>query len=156
MHFSVILILTRPALKGYVPPKRLCSSSLVPKQIQLDLPCCKSLQTANFCSFYQYMRWFMTGPQPAQCIFWWGKIKRYCYLLHLTTKHVFGNFEGMSIARLRAFFMTAVSKGAIASPKTYESNLIHLDFAQFEKQHSRYKAILPSIVYLISLKVVNP
>ena len=52
--------------------------------------------------------------------------------------------------------LTAVSKGAIASPKTYESNLIHLDFAQFEKQHSRYEAILPSIVYLISLKVVNP
>ena len=29
-------------------------------------------------------------------------------------------------------------------PKTYESNFIHHDFAQFEKQHSRYKAILPS------------
>jgi len=26
-------------------------------------------------------------------------------------------------------------------PKTYESNLIHHDFVQFEKQHSRYKAI---------------
>jgi len=36
--------------------------------------------------------------------------------------------------------------GAIASPKTYESNFIHHDFVQFGKQHSRYKAILPSIV----------
>jgi len=36
--------------------------------------------------------------------------------------------------------------GAIASPKTYESNFIHHDFAQFKKQHSRYKAILPSVV----------
>jgi len=26
-------------------------------------------------------------------------------------------------------------------PKTYESNLIHHDFVQFEKQHSRYKVI---------------
>ena len=30
--------------------------------------------------------------------------------------------------------------------KTYESNFMHHDFAQFGKQHSRYKAILPSIV----------
>jgi len=48
--------------------------------------------------------------------------------------------------------------------KTYESNFIHHDFAQFGKQHSRYKAILPSIVlsqqccevYFISFAVVNP
>jgi len=36
--------------------------------------------------------------------------------------------------------------GAIAPLKTYESNFIHHDFAQFRKEHSRYKAILPSIV----------
>ena len=38
------------------------------------------------------------------------------------------------------------SRGAIAPPKTYESNFIHHDFVQFGKQHSRYKAILSSIV----------
>jgi len=56
------------------------------------------------------------------------------------------------------------SRGAIAPPKTYESNFIHHDFAQFRKQDLRYKAILPSIVlsqqccevYFISLAVVNP
>jgi len=32
-------------------------------------------------------------------------------------------------------------------PKTYESNLFHHDFEQFGKQHSRCKAILPSIVF---------
>jgi len=31
-------------------------------------------------------------------------------------------------------------------PKNYESNFFHHDFVQFVKQHSRYKAILPSIV----------
>jgi len=54
--------------------------------------------------------------------------------------------------------------GAIAFPRTYESNFIHHDFVQFGKQHSRYKAILSSIVlsqqccevYFISLTVVNP
>jgi len=54
--------------------------------------------------------------------------------------------------------------GALTSfPKTYESNFIHHDFVQFGKQHSRYKAILSSIVlsqqccevYFISLTVVN-
>jgi len=48
-------------------------------------------------------------------------------------------------------------------PKTYESNFFHHDFVQFGKQHSRYKAILPSIVlsqqccevYFISPTVVN-
>jgi len=33
-------------------------------------------------------------------------------------------------------------------PKTYESNFAHHDFVQFEKQHSRYKVILPPIVVL--------
>jgi len=32
-------------------------------------------------------------------------------------------------------------------PKTYESTFIHHDFVQFGKQHSRYKAILSSIVF---------
>jgi len=49
-------------------------------------------------------------------------------------------------------------------PKTYESNFIHHDFVQFGKQHSQYKAILPSIVfsqqgcevYSTSPAVVNP
>jgi len=36
--------------------------------------------------------------------------------------------------------------GAIATPKTYENNFIHHDFAQFGKQHSWLKAILSSIV----------
>ena len=31
-------------------------------------------------------------------------------------------------------------------PKTYESKSFHHDFVQFGKQHSRYQAILPSIV----------
>ena len=39
------------------------------------------------------------------------------------------------------------SKGeAISPPKIYESNFFHHDFVQFGKQHSRYKAIFPSIV----------
>ena len=56
--------------------------------------------------------------------------------------------------------------GAIAPQKTYKSNSFHHDFVQFRKQHSRYQAILPSIVlsqqccevevYFISLTVVNP
>ena len=54
--------------------------------------------------------------------------------------------------------------GAIDPPKTYESNFIHYDFVQFGKQHSRYKAILPSTVfspqccevYFVFLTVVNP
>jgi len=29
--------------------------------------------------------------------------------------------------------------GAIAPPKTYESNDVHHDFLQFGKQHSKYK-----------------
>jgi len=37
-------------------------------------------------------------------------------------------------------------EGAIALPKTYEGNFIQHDFLQFGKQHSRYKAVLPSIV----------
>jgi len=54
--------------------------------------------------------------------------------------------------------------GAIAPPKTNESNFIHHDFVQFRKKHSRYNAILPYIIwshrwsigYFISLTVVNP
>jgi len=34
--------------------------------------------------------------------------------------------------------------GAISRFKTYESKFIYHDFVQFVKQHSRYKAILPS------------
>jgi len=47
-------------------------------------------------------------------------------------------------------------------PKTYESNFIHHVFVQFGKQHSRYKAILPSILsqqcceYTSYLAVVKP
>jgi len=36
--------------------------------------------------------------------------------------------------------------GAIAPLKTYESNFIHHDFVQFREKHSRYQAILPSII----------
>jgi len=52
---------------------------------------------------------------------------------------------------------------AIETPKTYKSNFFHHDFVQFGKQHSRYKAILLSIVlsqqfyevYFISLTVAK-
>jgi len=37
-------------------------------------------------------------------------------------------------------------EGGDLPPKTYDSNLIHHDFEQFGKQHSRYEAILSSIV----------
>jgi len=39
--------------------------------------------------------------------------------------------------------------GAIATPKTYNSNSFHHDFLQFGKPHSRYHAILPSVEGLI-------
>jgi len=53
---------------------------------------------------------------------------------------------------------------AIFPPKTTKVSFFHLDFEQFGKLHSRYKAILPSIVlsqqfcevYFVSLTVVNP
>jgi len=35
---------------------------------------------------------------------------------------------------------------AIHPPKTYESNVFHHAFVKFGNQHSRFKAILPSIV----------
>ena len=34
----------------------------------------------------------------------------------------------------------------IAPPKTYERSFVHHDFVQFGKEHSQFKAILPSIV----------
>jgi len=40
----------------------------------------------------------------------------------------------------------SLMQGRIALSKTKESNFIHHDLLQFVKQHSRYKAILPSIV----------
>ena len=59
-----------------------------------------------------------------------------------------------------------IQEGAIGAidPQNYESCFTLHDFEQFEKQHSRYKAILPSIVllqhccevYFISFTVVNP
>ena len=36
--------------------------------------------------------------------------------------------------------------GRSPPPKIYEINFIPHDFVQFGKQHSRYRAILPSIV----------
>ena len=36
--------------------------------------------------------------------------------------------------------------GRISPPKIYESNYTRHNFVQFEKEHSRYKAILSSIV----------
>jgi len=55
-------------------------------------------------------------------------------------------------------------EGGDRPPKTYKSNFFYHDFLQFGKQHSRYKAILSSIVlsqqgcevYFICLIVVNP
>ena len=60
-------------------------------------------------------------------------------------------------------FLSKKAIGAIAPTKTYESNFIHHDFVQFGKQHSQFKAILPSIVlsqqfcdvYFIFLTVVT-
>jgi len=54
-------------------------------------------------------------------------------------------------------------QGGRSAPKTYESYFFRHDFVQFGKQHSRYKAILPSIVlsqqccevYFISLTLGN-
>jgi len=54
--------------------------------------------------------------------------------------------------------------GAIVPPKIYENNFILYDFLQLGKQHSRYKAILSSIVlsqqcckvYFIPLAVTKP
>jgi len=68
------------------------------------------------------------------------------------------------IVFLKAIFEPRGEIGAIAPPKTYESNFIHHDFVQFGKQHSRYKVILSSIilsqqcceVYFISLTVTKP
>jgi len=61
------------------------------------------------------------------------------------------------------FFYLFVSNSWDRPPKTYESNFVHHDFEKFGKQHSRYKAILSSIVlsqtycevHFISLTVVN-
>ena len=54
--------------------------------------------------------------------------------------------------------------GRSPPPKTYESNFFHHNFAQFRKQHSRYKAIFSSLVlshkccevHLISLTTAKP
>jgi len=50
--------------------------------------------------------------------------------------------------RLHGLSQGRIQRGAIeaiASPKSYESNLIHHNFVQFGNKHSRYKAILSSI-----------
>jgi len=39
-----------------------------------------------------------------------------------------------------------VDPGVDRPPRTYESNFIHHDFHNSEKEHSRYKAILSPIV----------
>jgi len=44
------------------------------------------------------------------------------------------------------YVQVRIQRGGHRSPKTYESNFIHPEFAQFGKQHSRYNAILSSIV----------
>jgi len=62
------------------------------------------------------------------------------------------------------YVQVRIQWGGDRPPKTYESNLIHHDFVEFGKQHSRYKAILSSIVlsqqccevYFISLTVMKP
>ena len=70
----------------------------------------------------------------------------------------------VTIISLLQFKAGADPGGGDRLPKTYESNFIHHDFVQFRKKHSRYKAILPSIVLsqqcceicFISLTVVKP
>jgi len=52
----------------------------------------------------------------------------------------------VTIISLLQFKAGADPGGGDRLPKTYESNFIHHDFVQFRKKHSRYKAILPSIV----------
>jgi len=39
--------------------------------------------------------------------------------------------------------------GATAPRKTYDINFIHNNFVQFRKQHSRYNAVLSSVVLLL-------
>ena len=50
------------------------------------------------------------------------------------------------VKELSKRFLSKKAIGAIAPPKTYESNFILHDFVQFGKQNSQFKAILPSIV----------
>ena len=73
------------------------------------------------------------------------------------------NYLPKHVKDLSKRFLSKKAIGAIASPKTYESNFIHHDFVQFGKQSSQFKAILPSIVlsqqccdaYFTSLTVVT-
>jgi len=53
--------------------------------------------------------------------------------------------QGLQYLHLRGVSRGLI--GAIAHPKTYESNFIHHNFVQFGKQHSRYKAILCSLLF---------
>jgi len=50
------------------------------------------------------------------------------------------------VKELSKRFLSKTAIGAIAPPKTYESNFIHHDFVQFGKQHSRFQTIFPSTV----------
>jgi len=66
------------------------------------------------------------------------------------------------VKELSKSFLSKKTIGAIAPPKTCESNFIYHDFVRLGKQHSQFKVILPSIilsqlccdVYFIFLTVV--
>jgi len=49
------------------------------------------------------------------------------------------------VKELSNSFLSEKVIATIAPPETYESNFIHHDFVQFGKQHSQFKAILPSV-----------
>jgi len=90
-----------------------------------------------------------------QCLLiWWGQI----------SKGRARFFNGIVQARNLTQFLVRASKfwrrwsqgriqgRAIAPPPTiYKCCLFHHDFLQFGKEHSRYKAILPSVVLLLSI-----
>ena len=112
----------------------------------------------------------------ASCFRFLSAPMRHVVRIALVTMLLFGLTGKISLS----VFLRSLRKRRIARPrlsrarrlgrsppppkKTYESNLIHHDFLQFEKQHSRCKAILPSIVlsqkcceiYVISLAVAKP
>jgi len=67
------------------------------------------------------------------------------------------------VKELSKSFLSKKAIRVIARPQTYESYFVHHDFLQFGKEHSQFKAILPSIVlsqqccdvYFISLTAVT-
>ena len=77
-----------------------------------------------------------------------GVLKRCHYQVRLPATR-FSSFLTVSCRRWISLRGSGGSRGSDwgdRPPKTYESNFFHHDFVQFGEQHSRYKAILTSIV----------